>query len=307
MIAWLLFQKIAELFLILASGFMLVKLKLLKSSDSRYLSLVLLYLINPCVLITSFQLEISRERLLAMLFSLGAAVLAHGIMILLNLLLRRLLRLTRAEQASCIYSNCVNLLIPVIGSVLGREWVPFTSMYMVVMVSLTWSHGRMLLSGESGISFRKIFGNLNIICIFIGLALCLMQIRLPSLLAGAMESIGGMLGPVSMIITGMLIGGADLKRIIRMPGVWKVVCLRLLAYPIIILLIFKFSGLANLVPDGTGILLVSLLAAAAPSATVIVQMAQLYSDDGEYASAINVIATLLCIVTMPLIIMLYQM
>jgi len=307
MVAWLLFQKIAELFIILAGGFMLVKLKLAKSSDSRYLSLVLLYLVNPCVLITSFQLEISPERLRAMLFSLCAGILAHELMLLLNMLLRKFLKLKPVEQISCIYTNCMNLLIPIVGSVLGKEWIPFTSMYMIIQVTLMWTHGRILISGETKVSLKKIFGNLNIICIFIGLALGLMQIPLPSLLAGAMESICSMLGPISMVITGMLIGGADLKKIIRMPGVWKVVFLRLLAYPAIVLLIFKFTGIAALVPNGAQILLVSLLAAGAPSATMVVQMSQLYSGEGEYASAINVISTLLCILTMPIIIMLYQL
>jgi len=307
MVAWLLFQKIAELFIILAGGFMLVKLKLAKSSDSRYLSLVLLYLVNPCVLITSFQLEISPERLRAMLFSLCAGILAHVLMLLLNMLLRKFLKLKPVEQISCIYTNCMNLLIPIVGSVLGKEWIPFTSMYMIIQVTLMWTHGRILISGETKVSLKKIFGNLNIICIFIGLALGLMQIPLPSLLAGAMESICSMLGPISMVITGMLIGGADLKKIIRMPGVWKVVFLRLLAYPTIVLLIFKFTGIAALVPNGAQILLVSLLAAGAPSATMVVQLSQLYSDEGEYASAINVISTLLCILTMPIIIMLYQL
>ena len=83
--------------------------------------------------------------------------------------------------------------------------------------------------------------------------------------------------------------------------------LRLLAYPVIVLLIFKFTGAAALVPDGAQILLVSLLAVGAPSATMVVQMSQLYSDEGEYASAINVISTLLCILTMPIIILLYQL
>ena len=307
MVAWLLFQKIAELFIILAGGFMLVKLKLAKSSDSRYLSLVLLYLVNPCVLITSFQLEISPERLRAMLFSLCAGILAHVLMLLLNMLLRKFLKLKPVEQISCIYTNCMNLLIPIVGSVLGKEWIPFTSMYMIIQVTLMWTHGRILISGETKVSLKKIFGNLNIICIFIGLALGLMQIPLPSLLAGAMESICSMLGPISMVITGMLIGGADLTTILRMPGVWQVVFLRLLAYPTIVLLIFKFTGIAALVPNGAQILLVSLLAAGAPSATMVVQLSQLYSDEGEYASAINVISTLLCILTMPIIIMLYQL
>jgi len=307
MISWLLFQEIAKLFIALIMGWLLVRFGKAKSSDSRYLSTVILYLINPCVIITAYQIEISAQRLHAMLFSLGAAVFAHLLMLLVTALLRKPLRLNPVEQASSIYSNCVNLLVPVIGSILGKEWILFTSMYMMIQISLLWSHCRMLLSGEKKISFRNIFGNLNVISILIGLALFLLRLPIPPLLSGAMESVGSMLGPLSMVIIGMLIGGVDLKQAIRIPGVWKVTALRLIVYPLVALLIFKFSGLAALVPDGENILLITLLAVACPSGTMVVQIAQIYSDDGPYASAINVVSTLLCIVTMPLIIMLYQL
>jgi len=38
----------------------------------------------------------------------------------------------------------------------------------------------------------------------------------------------------------------------------------------------------------------------------VTQISQVYSDEGRYASFINVVTTLLCIITMPLIIGLYQ-
>ena len=53
-------------------------------------------------------------------------------------------------------------------------------------------------------------------------------------------------------------------------------------------------------------LLVSLLATCTPSASTITQMAQIYGKDADYASAINVVTTLLCIFTMPLMIGLFE-
>jgi hypothetical protein len=53
--------------------------------------------------------------------------------------------------------------------------------------------------------------------------------------------------------------------------------------------------------------MISLLATMTPSASTITQMAQVYGKDADYASAINVASTLLCIITMPLIIALYQL
>ena len=307
LISLLLRRKIAQLFIILGMGWLLVRSGKVRAEDSRYLSIVALYLINPCVIITSYQLDFTGDMVRAMLLSLGAAILIHALMFLLTAVLKRPLRLNPVEQASAIYSNCVNLLIPVVASILGKEWLLFTSMYMMVQISMLWSHCRMLLSGERTISFRNIFGNLNVISMFIGLTLFLLKIRLPSLLEGAMESAGSMLGPISMVIIGMLMGGVDLKKLVRIPGVWKVVFLRLIGYPLVILLVLKYSGIAGLVPNGADILLISLLAACAPSGTMVTQLAQVYGGDGEYASAINVISTLLCIVTMPLIVAIYQL
>ena len=45
----------------------------------------------------------------------------------------------------------------------------------------------------------------------------------------------------------------------------------------------------------------------APAAANVTQIAQVYGHEGDYAGAINVITTLLCIGTMPLMVLLYQM
>ena len=302
MISLLLFRQIAQLFVAMAMGWLLVKLGKARSEDSRHLSVVALYLINPCVIITSYQLDFSGDMVRSMLLSFGAAVLIHLLMLVLTALLRRPLHLSPVEQASVIYSNCVNLLIPVVSAILGKEWLLFTSMYMMVQIALLWSHCRMLLSGERTISLRNIFGNLNVISMLIGLALFLLHIRLPGLLSGAMESVGSMLGPISMVIIGMV-----LAAVVRLPGIGKVIALRLVGYPLAVLCLLKFSGIASLVPGGADILLISLLAACAPSGTMVTQLAQVYGGDSEYAGAVNVLSTLGCIVTMPLLVALYQL
>ena len=61
MISLLLFRQIAQLFVAMAMGWLLVKLGKARSEDSRHLSVVALYLINPCVIITSYQLDFSGD------------------------------------------------------------------------------------------------------------------------------------------------------------------------------------------------------------------------------------------------------
>ena len=58
-ISLILAQQIAELFLILLIGCVLVKVRLLKSADSRVLSVVMVYAVMPCVIINAFQVDYS--------------------------------------------------------------------------------------------------------------------------------------------------------------------------------------------------------------------------------------------------------
>ena len=53
-ISFLLFKQIAQFFIMIIMGYTLVKLKIVKSEDSKVLSMVCLYLIMPCVIINSF-------------------------------------------------------------------------------------------------------------------------------------------------------------------------------------------------------------------------------------------------------------
>lgn len=307
MISLLLLEQISQLFLAILLGWILVRTRILKSEDSRILSLLVLYGVTPCISISVFQIEYSPDIIHGLLLALCAAVLVHVLYFLLTFLLRRPLRLTSVEQAASIYSNAGNLLIPIVTALLGKEWLIYTFAFSIVQLPLFWSHCRILVSGEKTFSLRNILCNVNIISIFVGAALFLCRISLPSVLTGAMDSISSMVGPLSMIIAGMLIGGMDLSRILSFHGVWKVAALRLLVFPLFALCMLKFSGLAGLVPNGGTILLISFLAACAPSAATVTQLTQVYGHDAEYASAIYTVTTLLCIVTMPLMVGLFQL
>ena len=299
----MLLEQIVQLFLCIVLGWLLVRLHLLKPEDSRVLSKVCLYLVTPCVIINAFQLQRTPELLQGLALSLGAAIGIHALFFIATALLHRPLRLTPVEQASLIYTNSGNLIIPLVTAVLGPEWVIYCSMFQFPM----WSHCRIILSGDRNVSLKKILLNVNIISVFVGVLLFLLNLPLPTVIAGTMKSIASTIGPLSMFVAGMLMGEQNLLAVLRIRSIWKVAFLRLIALPLVVLCIFKYSGLAALVPDGQSILMISLLAASAPAAANVTQIAQVYGHEGDYAGAINVITTLLCIGTMPLMVLLYQM
>ena len=132
------------------------------------------------------------------------------------------------------------------------------------------------------------------------------RIRLPEIVNQTLSSVGSMIGPASMIVTGMLIAEMNLKSIFENVKVYFISFLRLVVIPVISLMILKISGLVNVHSDGKKLLLIVFLTVITPSASTITQMCQVYGNDSKYASAINVMTTLLSIITMPLMVLLYQ-
>ena len=202
----LLLEHIVQLFLCLVLGWVLIRVGLLKPTDSRVLSVVCLYLVIPCIIVGAFQIDSTPELLQGLALSLGTAIGIHVLFFVFTALLRRPLHLTPVEQASLIYTNSGNLIIPLVTAVLGPEWVIYCSMFQLVQQFPMWSHCRIILSGDRNVSLKKILLNVNIISVFVGVLLFLLNLPLPTVIAGTMKSIASTIGPLSMFVAGMLMG-----------------------------------------------------------------------------------------------------
>ena len=148
--------------------------------------------------------------------------------------------------------------------------------------------------------------NINILAVLAGGICFVSGVTLPAPALGAIDSVGVMIGPSAMIVTGMIIGSMDFKKLLSYRRLWFITLMRLLIYPVIGVAFLKFSGITGVVAEGATLLMITLLAMTTPAASTVTQMAQVYGKDADYASAINVVTTLFCIVTMPLMITLYQ-
>jgi len=306
LISLLLIKQIAELFLIILMGFILVRTHLLKPEDSKSLSIVVLYLILPCVIINAFSVKYTESIRNGLILAFVVAVLIHIALLILVKVLEKIFHLDAVEKASIIYSNSANLIIPIITSVLGVQWVIYSSAFLSVQLVLMWTHGRMVLCEEKKVELKKIFLNINMISIFFGILIFTTKIQLPDIIMETMKSVSVTIGPISMVVAGMLIGNMSLKQVFAYKRIYMVTFLKMIVCPAMVVLLLKFGGMTTLLPDGRMILLISLLATITPSASTITQMAQIYGKNAEYASVINVVTTIICIVTMPIMVWLYQ-
>ena len=305
-ISILLMEQIAELFLMILMGYVIVKTGLLSGDDSKVISKIVLYLIVPCVIVNAFQVDYTSEKVKELLLVFAASVLLQIVLLAAVWITGKMLKLNEVETTSIYYSNSGNLIVPIVTFVLGKEWVLYGCVFMSVQLVFLWTHGKNVLSREGKLDWRKIVFNINMISVFIGIILFFTKIRLPGILNQTLSSVGSMIGPASMIVTGMLIAEMSLKEIFKNGRVYFISFLRLIVVPVISLILLKISGLVNGHPDGKKLLLIVFLAVITPSASTVTQMCQVYGNDSKYASAINVMTTLLSIVTMPLMVLLYQ-
>lgn len=305
-ISLLLMNQIIQLFIMIFMGFIIVKANLLKAEDSKILSVIVLYLIIPCVIINAFQVNYTKDTVQGLLITLAASVLTQIILLIVISVSGKFLHLNEVEIASIYYSNSGNLIVPIVTFILGKEWVLYGCVFMSVQLVFIWTHCKKIISRESTYDWRKIVLNINMISIAIGIVLFLTRIHLPAIINNTLSAVGSMIGPASMIVTGMLFAGMDFKQIFANKRVYFVSFFRLIIVPVIALFLIKCSHLSTFSSNGNKLMMIVFLAIITPSASTVTQMCQVYGNDSQYASAINVVTTLLAIVTMPLMVMLFQ-
>ena len=97
-VSLLLMEQIAQLFIVLLMGYIVVKAKLLKPSDSKVLSVVFVYLIMPCVVLNAFQIDDTPEIRAGLLYSMAIAVGMHVVFLAFDTVIRKPLKLDAVES-----------------------------------------------------------------------------------------------------------------------------------------------------------------------------------------------------------------
>lgn len=295
-----LIKKIAELFLILFATAALVKTGVFKADYSRVLSRISLYFVTPCVIFNSFQKKLTPDVQQGLLITAGLAVTFQLVFFLVAAVLRRVWKATEVERASIVFTNAGNLIIPLVAYVLGQEWVIYVSSYILVFNVMFWTIGIRMFDHESAFSLKKVLLNPNILAVLFGLLLLFAGVSLPEPAAVAFSDVAGMIGPLSMMITGMVVGSMKPRDLFANRRIFGVLFFRMILCSGLAVLLAAVSGLAGSSSFGKAIVIIPLLSAIAPSASNINQVAILYNRDAKYASAINVLTTLSCIVTIPM-------
>lgn len=173
------------LFLMIGTGFVLGKLHLITHKGAVSMSNLLMYVVSPCILIVVFQRPLETETFHNFWVALLAALVIHGINILVSELVIRDRDPMRKSffRFSAIFSNCGFMAVPLQTAILGSLGVFYGSAYLLVFTVLTWTLGIQLVKGgKMAFSWRTLLMNPGVIGVAIAMVLYLLQITLPEII-----------------------------------------------------------------------------------------------------------------------------
>lgn len=288
---------ILVLFVLIAIGFIFAKLGIITPDGTKQMTEVLLRAVVPCVIINAYQREFDvtllRNLGLALLFS----VLIHFIAILVVPLFFKPTEDNRHKVSifSVIYSNAGFIALPLVQSVYGQEGVFYAVAYLTVFNILYWTHGVYVYTGDiKQLAFKKAFLTPGVLGTLIGLILFLCGIKLPGTAERTVSFLASLNTPLPMIIIGTYLVSLDIKKVIKNKKMWFVCFLRLIAFPVVAMILATVMGL----PDN--IKLPLIMSSACPVAVVTTLLATRYGLDSGYASEAVSMTNILSIITIPL-------
>lgn len=296
------FIQVVIIFLLMAIGFILKKTNVLTDKGMKELTDILLITVTPCVLINAYQRDFSHEALqklaVASVFALVTIVIS---IVISNVVFKKEETLRyRVSIFGAAYSNCGFMAIPLLTAAMGEDGVFFGSAYLAVFTLMYWTHGICLYSGSvKEISIKKIITNPGIIGVVIALTLFLLEIKLPYVLKETVSYMASLNTPLAMVIMGAYLTQVNVKSAMKNWQIYLVILIRLIITPILAVIIAKTFQMDDVIAKSV------LISSACPTASVTTLLANKYKLDAVYATEIVSVATIISIITIPLVIMLY--
>ena len=288
-------NQIAVMFLLMILGYFIYKKRLIDEIGTKQISNLLIRVIAPIIMITTFQIEFSIEKLrqlfLAFIFSLISMIIGF---IIAKIIFKKEQKL---EQFATTFSNAGFIGIPLVQAILGSDSIFYLSAYLVSFNLLNWTYGIYLLTGKKeSISIKQALVNPATIGSAVGIILFVLSIRLPEIVLSTLNHVGSINTPLAMIVLGVYVAQSELKSLFNDYRIYFSSFISLVVIPIIMI----FALL--LIPEKYNeIKTVILIATAAPVGVSLAIFAEQYGSDYEYGSRIISLSTFMSLLTIPAI------
>ncbi|MBR3803780.1 MAG: AEC family transporter [Clostridia bacterium] len=314
---------VVSLVILAVPGFLLVKTKLLNEKSEGAFSNLVLYGAQPIMVLMSFQnTSFSAKIGKNVLIVAGLTIVIHLIMAVIMMLVIKNKGDTAKKSVvryGSMFSNAGFMGFPFLqivfadSPVLGEAMI-YAAVLVSVFLFINWTLGVYIITGDkSKISLKKVILNPTIIAIILGFIFFL-TIKVPfvsltkegtttnlivSKLIASLDVIGDLVTPLSMTVIGMKLARANLKDLFLDKWGYVVCFFKLIVMSILTMLCVSFLPIAETIKY----VLVFLLSM--PCATSTALLPIIYGGDSKSASAYVLLSCMACILTIPLMFLLF--
>ncbi len=303
----LVLQQLLLMAVLISISWLLTKKQRLTIEGARQMSTILLYVVVPALIVTSFQRPWSLNEFYGLLLAVVAAVLYH----LLGIFIINLRKPASYDgmifRLAVVYSNCGFMAFPILNALYGSEGIFYGGVFVAVFNIFLWSHGisGFQLSPEK--SVKKILLNPGVLPVIIGVVLFGLQITLPPAVLNLLKGLAAVNTPLAMFVIGIYLAPVAFASLWKNPRIRQTTVLRLLLLP----LIFYFSSryllqLSGLAADQP-ILEIITICGACPAASSIILIPSSLGKSGELGAELVLFTTVCSVLTIPMIVYLIQL
>ena len=295
----LILSKIGTMYSLIIIGFILSKLKVISSKAVEKMTFILIWIINPIIIIGQYQTGFSKEKLI----QLGISFIFSFLAMTLGLLIAIKASQDNTERLGIGFPNSGFIGIPLVSSIIGPHAVFYLSAYLAVFNLYAYTYGIYLITKKTTyISIKKIVRNPGIMAVITGILIFIFSIKLPSSL-NIVFDIGTKLNtPLAMIVLGTYIASMDILKLIKDKRIYFISFMKLVGVPLVTLIFFIFFPFVSL-----EIRQVVLLATCTPVGLTAPLYSQLFGGDYIHAARLVGLSTILSLITIPIFVYIMEL
>ncbi len=297
-------ELIANVFLLIAFGYVVKKLKLVSDELEKGFAKLLLTAILPLSVIASGNVDMTPELTEGIVITAILTVGYYIISPLVLTLISKPLSLEKNKKKMIVimgtFANTAFIGFPIAGAMYGEEGVLYCAVYNLgyQLFFFTWGISR--VAGEGKFEFKTLIKTPVTIACFLTLILVFSPIKLPNFLQETFSDIGSMTTPISLMIIGCSFTRIKFLELLKDKWSYLVGVMRLIIFPAIMLVIVLVLNLPA-IPAATCVLLTAL-----PCGSLGAIYAEKHNCASEFATRSVIQTTFLMVVTIPVLLIILE-
>lgn len=301
------YSKIAVLFILLISGYLLAKLKVITNQMVDNFTKFILNIATPSLIINGMMISRTQEKLKEGIILVIMSFCIYGLSLILAKTISSVMNLKDPKKGICEYalmfSNVAFMGFPVIETIFGKQAIFYGAMYNIPFNILAYTVGISLVSAKGSdhkINFKS-FIRPGSAAAIIGFIIFALGVPVPGVLKEALAIIGSTTTPISMLMIGAMLSSVPIIEMFNDWQIYVVSVVRVLIIPLLIFIVLKFI----LQIDSLMLIGVPVIISGMPVAANTAIMTQEYGKEPEIASQCIFTSTLMSIISIPLLSLLF--